>query len=100
MERNCKGCKHYVLQNMKINLSGYADTKYFGCELWDCEYEPEVEIPTMPKPLENIINETFEEVKVAMCEDYCRYPREWNEEEEGAELIDSEICRTCPLNRL
>ena len=100
MERNCKECKHYVLQNTKINLPGYPDTKYFGCELWECHYESATEIPTTQKPLENIINETFEEVKVSMCEDYCRYPREWNEEEEGAELIDSEICRTCPLNRL
>ena len=97
MERNCKGCKHYV-ESEVFSQNEKFRTK--GCELWDCEYEPEVEIPTMPKPLENIINETFEEVKVAMCEDYCRYPREWNEEEEGAELIDSEICRTCPLNRL
>ena len=96
MERNCKECKHYVVMQSKFESLGLRE----GCELWECHYESETEIPQPVKPLENIINETFEEVKVAMCEDYCRYPREWNEEEEGAELIDSEICQNCPLNRL
>ena len=38
-DRNCKNCKHYVLQNVKINLPGYPDTKYYGCEKWDCEFD-------------------------------------------------------------
>ena len=46
------------------------------------------------------VSETLEEVKVAICEDYCRYPREWDEEAEGMELYESEICEKCPLNRL
>ena len=33
--------------------------------------------------LENIISRTFEEVKNEICENYCRYPREWDEEKEG-----------------
>lgn len=37
--RNCVICKHYVLQNVKINLPGCPDTKYYGCEKWDCEFE-------------------------------------------------------------
>ena len=37
-DRNCKNCKHYVLQNVKINLPGYPDTKYYGCKKWDCEF--------------------------------------------------------------
>lgn len=52
------------------------------------------------KSLESIISETLEEVKVQMCEDFCRYPLEWNEEEQGVELCESEHCQNCPLNRL
>ncbi len=46
------------------------------------------------------VNEIIEEVKYKICEDYCRYPREWDEEKEGKELCESEICENCPLNRL
>lgn len=52
------------------------------------------------KSLESIISETLEEVKIQMCEDFCRYPLEWNEEEQGVELCESEHCQNCPLNRL
>lgn len=46
------------------------------------------------------ITETIEEVKYQICNDYCKYPNEWNEEEQGQELCDSEVCAACPLNRL
>ena len=46
------------------------------------------------------ISEILEEVKEQMCDDYCRYPRDWDEEGEGMELIYSDICTNCPLNRL
>lgn len=46
------------------------------------------------------ISEILEEVKEQICEDYCRYPRDWDEIEEGMELIDSDICINCPLGRL
>jgi len=46
------------------------------------------------------VPEIIEEIKIQICEDYCRYPREWDEEEEGMELIDSDICINCPLGRL
>ena len=42
----------------------------------------------------------IEEVKLRMCDDYCRYPREWDDEEQGMELCESEICENCPLNKL
>ena len=48
------------------------------------------------KTVTNIIDE----VKAAICENYCRYPREWDEEKEGQELYESDICENCPLNRL
>ena len=44
----------------------------------------------------DIIGEVIEEI----CNKYCKYPELWDEEEEGMELCDSEICRNCPLNRL
>ena len=46
------------------------------------------------------VTEIIEEVKEQMCNDFCRYPREWDEEKEGCELCESEVCTTCPLNRL
>lgn len=42
----------------------------------------------------------IEEVKTAMCDDYCRYSKEWDKEKEGMELYESEHCNSCPLNRL
>lgn len=46
------------------------------------------------------ITEIIEEVKEQICNDYCRYPREWDEEEQGCDLSESETCANCPLNRL
>ena len=46
------------------------------------------------------VTDIIEMVKVAICEDYCRYPQEWDEEKEGVELYESKICENCPLNRL
>lgn len=46
------------------------------------------------------ITEILEDVREQMCNDYCRYPREWDEEAEGCELIDSDVCANCPLNKL
>lgn len=46
------------------------------------------------------IAEILEEVKTDMCNDYCRYPKEFDEEKEGCELCESEHCQSCPLNRL
>ena len=39
-KRDCANCKHYVLQDKKINLPGYPDTEIYGCEKWECEFEP------------------------------------------------------------
>lgn len=44
--------------------------------------------------------EIIEAVKVKICDDYCKYPTIWDEETEGCELGDSEICKKCPLNQL
>ena len=49
-------------------------------------------LKSIPQILEDIVNE--------MCDKYCKYPQEWDEEAEGIELSDSDICANCPLNRL
>lgn len=46
------------------------------------------------------ITEIIEEVAAEICKRYCKYPDTWNEEKEGCELSDSEICANCPLLRL
>lgn len=63
----------------------------------------------------DISTETLEEVKQAMCDEYCKWPNEYNEIQEiqvfsdvnssfhlmqRIPLEDSDICRSCPLNRL
>ena len=42
---------------------------------------------------------TIEEVAEQICDKYCKYPYEWDEETEGVQLCESEICANCPLNR-
>lgn len=46
------------------------------------------------------VQEILEEVKDEICVNYCKYPDTWNEEAEGMDLSESEICQNCPLNRL
>ena len=42
----------------------------------------------------------LQEIADEICEKYCKYPDTWDEEKEGMELSESEICQNCPLNRL
>ena len=35
-----------------------------------------------------------------VCSNYCKYPETWDEEKEGMELCESEVCGNCPLNKL
>ena len=51
---------------------------------------------TTLKPVSKIIEEVADEI----CSNYCKYPETWDEEKEGCELTESEICANCPLNRL
>ena len=46
------------------------------------------------------VTEIIEEVKDDICGNYCKYPDIWDEEAQGIELCESDICRNCPLNRL
>ena len=45
------------------------------------------------------ITQQFEDIKEDICNQYCRCPYIWDEEKDG-ELLDSEICKNCPLNKL
>ena len=49
--------------------------------------------------MDKTIAEIIEEVKVAMCNDYCKFHEIWDEETEGATLEDTK-CVDCPLGRL
>lgn len=42
----------------------------------------------------------LEEIANEFCDNYCKYPDSWDEEAEGCELSESEICSGCPINRL
>jgi len=46
------------------------------------------------------ITQQLEEILSEFCDKYCKYPEQWDEEKEGCELVDSEICKNCPLNRI
>jgi len=46
--------------------------------------------------IQKIIENTIEE----MCQHYCKWPLTWDEEKEGMELSESDICCNCPLNNL
>ena len=44
------------------------------------------------------ISEKIEEIKQEICDKYCKYLDEWDEDD--GDITDSEICRNCPLVRL
>lgn len=47
------------------------------------------------------VSQQIEEVKEQMCNNYCKYPNEYDKDmHDGVELCDSGICENCPLNRL
>ena len=46
------------------------------------------------------IADQLREIAETMCNEYCKYPHIWDEEKEGIELAESEICANCPLNKL
>lgn len=47
------------------------------------------------------ISEILEELADDICNNYCKYPFEYDpEDHDGVELCDSEICQNCPLVKL
>ena len=51
-------------------------------------------------PEQKTIAATLGEIVERFCNDYCRYPREFDEKAEGMELCESEHCANCPTNLL
>lgn len=58
-----------------------------------CAYKLRTETP-IPTEAE------LEDIKYDICRNYCKYTDTWDEEAEGMELCESDICANCPLNRL
>lgn len=50
--------------------------------------------------MDKTVSSIFLEIVENMCSNYCKYPDIWNEEKEGCELCDSDICANCPLSKL
>ena len=46
------------------------------------------------------ITKQMEKIVEDVCSNYCKYPETWDEEKEGMELCESEVCGNCPLNKL
>ena len=46
-----------------------------------------------------VIIDQVEKAKEEICDKYCKYPEQWDEEEKGETLEDA-ICRECPLNKI
>ena len=52
---------------------------------------------TKDKEKAKTVSEILEEVKANICDEYCRYPYQFGEDEQDD--LDA-ICETCPLERL
>ena len=46
------------------------------------------------------VTDQIRDIAEEICNDYCKYPGIWDEEKEGCELCESDICVKCPINRL
>lgn len=49
------------------------------------------------KSINKTISDQFEEIKEQMCEHYCKYVENWDEDDGP---IEDAICKSCPLTRL
>lgn len=52
-----------------------------------------------PKKEKTIVQQ-MQDIVTEMCNHYCKWPEQWDEEKEGFELAESDICLKCPLNKL
>ena len=46
------------------------------------------------------ITEMLNDIAAQMCTHYCKWPDQWDEEKEGCELAESEICANCPMGKI
>jgi hypothetical protein len=47
-----------------------------------------------------LITDQLLDIAEAICNNYCKYPEQWDEEKMGVELSESKFCQECPLSRL
>ena len=47
-----------------------------------------------------VSSDLVEKVVGEMCARYCKWPDKWDAEFMGYELCESEICASCPMNKL
>lgn len=45
-------------------------------------------------------SEQLEQIAEDFCNNYCKNPVTWDEEKEGCELSESDICANCPMSRI
>lgn len=46
------------------------------------------------------IGEQLSKIAEDICMHYCKWPDQWDEEKEGIELSESEICSNCPITKI
>ena len=46
------------------------------------------------------VSQIIEEVKIEICDNYCRYPKIYNINDDEYDAKMEEICVNCPLSRL
>ena len=49
---------------------------------------------------EKTIANQLEDIAGEICNNYCKYPDQWDEDKEGMDISESEYCQKCPLNML
>ena len=76
-----------------------GDIEYGSCERAHEEGLIQQWCNEHPDEHTSVVN-ILEEVVDDICNNYCKWPEKWDEEKEGKELSDSEICDNCPLNKL
>ena len=48
----------------------------------------------------NRLTKQLEQIAEDFFNNYCKYPGIWDEEKEGIELSESDICANCPMSRI
>lgn len=81
------------------NIEAIDELKEMKTDAWTDHRQMEAidmaidqKLKSIPQILEDIVNE--------MCDKYCKWPEQWDEEAQGCELSESDVCANCPLNRL
>ena len=50
--------------------------------------------------MDKTITEQLQEIAEDFCNHYCKHPDTWDEEAEGCDLSESDVCSNCPMGRL